>query len=119
MACQAVDQVLQSVDQRFLAERSDHLDQRLQRQRLGHTFEGLAECARPGGLLIAITCSIEEEENEEVVSELLSRRPRWSLEPLEDRLRDGFGAHIAGPGKWRALPTAEHDGFTVHALRKA
>jgi len=69
-----------------------------------------------GGLLCAITCSLEREENEDVVHGLMAERPDFTLEALE--LPAAMAPFVAGPGLWRTLPAADHDGFTVHVLRR-
>lgn len=79
---------------------------------------GVAELVRPGGLLIAITCSIEDEENEEVVKELLRDRSEFALLPLEELLEPRVAECVRGPGLWRLFPTRRNDGFTVQVLRK-
>jgi 16S rRNA (cytosine967-C5)-methyltransferase len=75
-----------------------------------------AELVRPGGVLVYATCSLEPEENEGVVAELLARRPDLQPDPLPP----------AVPADCRAAPAvlrmAPHrhgsDGFTAHRLRR-
>ena len=81
-------------------------------------LSGLAGAVRPGGLLTVLTCSLEREENEEVVARLRTRRPELEPVSLEDRLPSAFLDHVVGPGAWRLLPTPDRDGFTVHVLRR-
>lgn len=81
-------------------------------------LRGSLQAVAPGGLLVAITCSLEAEENEDVVAELCARESGLRLEPLES-LPYPLGRHVEATGRWRILPDAEHDGFTVHVLRKA
>lgn len=84
---------------------------------------GASPLVAPGGLLVAITCSLEREENEDVVARFLrsglSSGVGFSLEPLEDVLEAPLAAGLLGPGAWRTLTGGDHDGFTVHVLRKA
>ncbi len=79
---------------------------------------GVADLVRPGGLLVAITCSIESEENKELIDQLLRDRSEYEPLPLEGRLEPPADDHIAGPGLWRLLPARRNDGFTAQVLRK-
>jgi len=45
-------------------------------------IESLARLVRPGGRLVYATCSVEPEENEEVVEPFLAARPDFTAEPL-------------------------------------
>jgi 16S rRNA (cytosine967-C5)-methyltransferase len=85
-------------------------------------FDGAAPLVAPGGLLVAITCSLEREENEDVVARFLSSaasKGELALEPLEGVLEAPLAEGLLGPGAWRTLTGGDHDGFTVHVLRKA
>lgn len=77
---------------------------------------GAAPLVAENGYLIAITCSLEAEENEEVIARFLDDHPQFSLLALEDRLDFPLDRWITGRGVWRLLTADEHDGFTVHAL---
>lgn len=81
-------------------------------------LEGCAPLVRPDGLLVAITCSVEAEENEAVVSRFLSKHPEWRPYPLETTIPKPLETAIAGPGFWRMLPGDDHDGFTVHVMSR-
>jgi len=91
---------------------------RLSRQAL-RMLEGTAPLVAPGGLLVAITCSLEREENEEVVARFLATRPDFSLLTLEETLESPVTAGVTGPGAWRILTGGDHDGFSVNVLAKA
>ncbi|HEX3129277.1 MAG TPA: transcription antitermination factor NusB [Thermoanaerobaculia bacterium] len=80
---------------------------------------GAAPLVEPGGLLVAITCSLEREENEDVVARFLSASPGFAPEPLDGFLEAPLAGGLLGPGGWRTLTGGDHDGFTVHVLRKA
>ena len=72
-----------------------------------------------GGLLVAITCSLEQEENEAVVAELLAERPDLAPLPLEDLLEPPLRGMVRGEGFVRIFPGGDHDGFSIHVLRRA
>jgi 16S rRNA (cytosine967-C5)-methyltransferase len=81
-------------------------------------LDGAASCVRPGGVLVAITCSLEHEENEAVAERFLERHPEFAPLPLAGAIEPSVLPYVAGPGAWRVLPDADHDGFSVHVLRK-
>ncbi|HYG65708.1 MAG TPA: transcription antitermination factor NusB [Thermoanaerobaculia bacterium] len=91
---------------------------RLSRQAL-RLMEGAAPLVAPGGNLVAITCSLEPEENEEVVASFLADHPELSLLPLEGLLEPAMAQGLIGRGGWRMPTGGDHDGFTVHVLQKA
>jgi 16S rRNA (cytosine967-C5)-methyltransferase len=81
-------------------------------------IRALAACARPGGMLLLVTCSIEAEENEDVIERALAGAPDLAPgslfqlpHPMGDSVDDEAGC-------WRVFPAADHDGFTVHLLRR-
>lgn len=82
-------------------------------------LRGLAPLVAPGGLLIVATCSIEAEENEDQVMRFLEGNVAFELAELSGGVHPSMDAGIEDVGRWRLLPAEEHDGFTVHALRRA
>jgi len=81
-------------------------------------LDGVAPLVAPGGLLVAITCSLEAEENEDVVGRFLAAHPELAPAPLAAALPPPLDRGIAAPGLWRVLTGGDHDGFTVHVLRR-
>jgi 16S rRNA (cytosine967-C5)-methyltransferase len=81
----------------------------------------LASCAdavRPGGMLCVVTCSLEVEENEHVVRQFLEQRDDFEALSLDGRLPVSMAAGVEADGRWRVLTTQDHDGFTVHVMRR-
>lgn len=81
-------------------------------------LQGASEAVAPGGLLIWITCSLEVEENERVVEPFLAERGGFEAVDLEEALPACLVDQVVGPGIWRMLPAADHDGFTVCVVRR-
>jgi 16S rRNA (cytosine967-C5)-methyltransferase len=77
--------------------------------------KGLSRCLRPGGLLLYSTCTLLEEENEEVVAAFLRDMPEFTLEAF--RLPDPVGDVPEG---MVTLWPHRHgtDGFFIARLRR-
>ncbi|HVS63302.1 MAG TPA: transcription antitermination factor NusB [Thermoanaerobaculia bacterium] len=84
----------------------------------GRMLAGAADLVRAGGMLSIITCSLEREENEDVVERFLAERDDFELAMLEERLPPPLRRGVTGPGRWQILPADDHDGFTAHVLRR-
>ncbi len=79
---------------------------------------GAAGAVAPGGLLVAITCSLEAEENDDVAARFLHDHRDFAPLDLAAALPAPLDAAVAAPGLWRLLPAGDHDGFTVSVLRR-
>jgi len=80
--------------------------------------DGLAAAAgllAPGGFLLYSTCSLEEEENENVVRRVLARRPE--LEPSAIEAPESLRPFVSG-NRFQILPESSSDGFTAQLLRR-
>jgi 16S rRNA (cytosine967-C5)-methyltransferase len=84
----------------------------------GQLLDGARPLVAPGGLLVAITCSIEPEENEDVVEAFCQRAGELQPLALEELLASPQSGGVEGPGRWRLLPGGDHDGFSVSVLRR-
>ncbi len=80
-------------------------------------LEASATGVLPGGLLVLITCSVEPEENEQVVERFLRQRREFAPAELDFASLPPGEASDAGDGRWRILPVDGHDGFSVHVIR--
>lgn len=79
-------------------------------------LEGAAATVADGGYLVAITCSLEPEENEDVVASFLEAREDFSPARLPGEGGDPDGGGARASGLLRILPEGDHDGFTIHVL---
>lgn len=71
-----------------------------------------------GGKLVAITCSLEAEENEEAVAAFLAEHPEFRPLELGGLVASPLDRYVRGPGLWRIFPAGHHDGFTVSVLER-
>jgi 16S rRNA (cytosine967-C5)-methyltransferase len=74
-----------------------------------------ADLLAPGGYLLYATCSLEAEENERVVEEVLAGQP--DLSPAAIEAPEALAPFVAG-ARFRLLPDERTDGFTAHLLRR-
>ncbi len=83
-------------------------------------LRGAASGVGSGGRLIWITCSLEFEENEGVVERFLETDQGGAFEPedLSASLPVCLHSGLIGGGGWRLLTAGDHDGFSVHVLRR-
>jgi 16S rRNA C967 or C1407 C5-methylase (RsmB/RsmF family) len=70
-----------------------------------------------GGRLVAITCSLEAEENETIGERFLVAHRDFAPVDLMP-LPTGLATHVEAPGRWRVLPDGDHDGFTVQVFAR-
>ena len=63
-----------------------------------------ADMVVPGGMVIYCTCSLEPEEGEQQISELLAREPRLRRQPIAVNEFDGLDGLVTGDGDLRTLP---------------
>ena len=91
-------------------------------QRQLRLLNGLAPYLKKGGVLVYATCSLEPEENEEVVQAFLKEHPEFVVENPEKVLRKYCGEAVAEIVEGDYLKTYPHrhnlDGFTAVRLRK-
>src|SRR5688572_23039275 len=74
-----------------------------------------ADLLAPGGYLLYATCSLEEEENDRVVAEVLAARA--DLEPAPIDVPEPLYPFVDG-ARFRLFPDARTDGFTAHLVRR-
>ena len=79
-------------------------------------LERLGESVRPGGTLVYATCSLEAEENEDVVTGFLGERREFRCESVGDSIPEALRA---GPYLATRPWTADHDGMFAARLVRA
>ncbi|MFZ1059548.1 MAG: 16S rRNA (cytosine(967)-C(5))-methyltransferase RsmB [Candidatus Rokuibacteriota bacterium] len=79
-------------------------------------LDAAASMCRAGGTLVFATCSLEPEENEEIVLPFLEAHPQWRLDPPTEA---EFPIPFEPPGVLRCLPHKHGtDGFTAFRLKR-
>lgn len=74
---------------------------------------GAAAAVAPGGTLVAISCSLEAEENEQVGKRFLERRNDFARTSLLELVEPRDREQITEDGALRLLTAGDHDGFTL------
>ncbi len=79
-------------------------------------LDAAASMCRPAGTLVFATCSLEPEENEEIVLPFLEAHSQWRLDPPA---KAEFPIPFEPPGVLRCLPHKHStDGFTAFRLKR-
>ena len=86
-----------------------------QAQRL---LAGAAVAVAPGGMLVAISCSLEPEENEAIGEAFLRLAPRFRRSGAAGRIPESAKPAMSAEGVFRWLPSGDHDGFTVQLFER-
>jgi 16S rRNA (cytosine967-C5)-methyltransferase len=73
----------------------------LQRRLLSHAVELVA----PGGMIVFCTCSLELEEGEHQIAEVLAREPRLRRQPVDPAEFPGLDGLVNAQGDIRTLPS--------------
>jgi len=77
-------------------------------------INGALQLLVPGGVLLYTTCSLEPEENEDLIRGIGGP---FKTVPLRGLVPAGSKPAGTAAGGIRLLPAADADGFTFHALR--
>jgi 16S rRNA (cytosine967-C5)-methyltransferase len=80
-------------------------------ERQGQILEKATTWIKPGGLVVYSTCTLNFQENEQVVADFLKSHPDWKLEPMEEGPFQGQGQCTIWPHEW------DLDGFYIARLR--
>jgi 16S rRNA (cytosine967-C5)-methyltransferase len=82
-------------------------------------LENLAASLRDGGRIVYSTCSLEPEENEEVIEGFLANHPEFVVERASQFLPESCTPLVGDDGFMRTLPQRDGmDGFFAARLRK-
>lgn len=88
-------------------------------ERQRRILEAVLPVLSPGGYLLYMTCSLEPEENEEMVGAVLESHPELTQVKRDSRFPKEMLAYQEKTGFFRFLPSDETDGFTGVVLKKA
>lgn len=76
-----------------------------------------ADLVRPGGVLVFATCSLEPEENQDVIHHFLRTQPEFSLSDCSQQLPSSAHKYVKG-NFFMPHPSASIDGFFAARLEK-
>lgn len=80
---------------------------------------GASRAVAPGGRLVAISCSLEREENEEVGRRFLEERGEFRRATIDDLPVALADVRTTEEGVVRIDPAGDHDGFTMQLFERS
>jgi 16S rRNA (cytosine967-C5)-methyltransferase len=82
-------------------------------------LDNASKYLKKGGILVYSTCTISEEENEEIILEFLANNPNFKLEAINNYLPDKYKSDNGNKGFTKLFPNIHDcDGFFISRLRK-
>jgi 16S rRNA (cytosine967-C5)-methyltransferase len=99
--CTSTGTIRRHPDVGWLRQESDIAPLAAAQQRL---LQKAVALLRPGGMLVYCTCSLEPEEGEQAVSDLLASEPAMRRVPIEASEVDGLSEIVTADGDLRTLP---------------
>jgi 16S rRNA (cytosine967-C5)-methyltransferase len=82
-------------------------------------LDHLAPLLKPGGVMVFSVCSIEPEENEQVVAHFLKKHPNFAITKRQSIEENSVRAHVAADGFLRTAPHIHQlDGFFAARLHR-
>lgn len=88
-------------------------------ERQGQILDEAAPLLKPGGVLVYATCSLEPEENEEVIKNFLGRHPEFETEDPKSALSGKAAEMVENDRFLRTYPHRHRtDGFSAMRMRR-
>lgn len=81
-------------------------------------FENAAKYLKVGGAMVYSTCTLFEEENENVVQDFLEKNVDFVLEHVSGLEKIDGGKYLDNKGMIQILPHDEYDGFFIAKIRR-
>ncbi|MCZ7393532.1 MAG: hypothetical protein O8C56_09440 [Candidatus Methanoperedens sp.] len=114
--CSGMGVFRRNPDSKWRLTQEDIIELSAKQKEIIREYSGLV---KPGGRLVYATCTINREENEEVVRGFLEERKDFYITPASEMNPEIFGRFTEGKGFFRSLPHVHGtDGFFGAVMRR-